>query len=267
MSLNQSDQLKQTKMSNIDISDIEKILDTYLRTVHPLHANGFIIRLGDIQKNNYERRRIYIVNFPHLDETLSNIDNIISIWSDYALSDIIENYDLNQLFTIISIDPITVSKKFTNIIIQYSGSTLNPEYLIRSLCLDIIDKMNQRLIELYMDETHPNVDIVDPEQSDLYNELFDNVDMDDIYEKYQIADIYIPVKLSSDENQFEPTTFYINGTLNTNSQLIDIVDDIRSCLQTDDIDEKMEYSADEIIYKFGKNIKPKVFAIITDPNI
>ena len=91
--------------------------------------------------------------------------------------------------------------------------------------------------------------------------------MDDIYDKYQIADIYIPIKLSSDDNQFEPTTFYINGTLNTKSQLIDIMDDIRSCLQTDDIDEKMEYSADEIIYKFGKNITPKIFAIITDPNI
>lgn len=267
MSLNHFNHSNHIKMSNIDISDIEKVLESYLKTVHPLDANGFIIRIADVQKNNYERRRIYIVNFPYIKNTFLNIDDIISTWSDYALSNIIENYDLNQLFTIISIDPIRINKDFDEVIIQYSGSSLNPENLIRSLCLDIINKMNQRLIELYMDETYPNIDIADSKQYDEYNRLFDNIDIDDIYHKYKMADIYIPIKLTSDDNQFEPTTFYINGTLDTKNQLIDIIDDIRSCLQTDDIDEKLEYSADEIIYKFGTNIKTKEFAIITDPNI
>ena len=38
------------KQKKIDIYQLETIIREYLLSIHPKHSNGFIIRLGDIEK-------------------------------------------------------------------------------------------------------------------------------------------------------------------------------------------------------------------------
>ena len=49
--------------------------------------------------------------------------------------------------------------------------------------------------------------------------------------------------------------------------MIDIIDEIRECLDTDDTTEIFKYDKEEIVYKFGTNKEIKSFNFITDPDI
>jgi hypothetical protein len=166
--------------------------------------------------------------------------------------------------TIKAIDPISISKEFTNIQIKYAGTVTNPEKFIKNLTVDLIEQMNKRLMEKYMDDNHPEVDILDSDQLEQFNQNFDDIDMDIIYEKYKFVDVYIPIKLSVDTEVIE---FFLHGVINTKSIYIDVVDEIRSCINSNDSSEVLSYDKDEIIYKFGNNKEVIEFAIITDPKI
>jgi hypothetical protein len=259
------------KLNDIDINDIEQVLKSYLLIKHPSHSNGFIIRLSDKITESFERRRTYIIKFPYIiDYNSSLINDIINQWSDYALENVIENYDLNQQMTIVSIDPINIDKIFDNIQIHYSGSTINPENLVRSLSFDIIEQMNRRIIETYMDKEHPEIDIADSDQIEKFNEIFDDIDMDEIYARYKYADVYIGISLGAtksiddiDSNPF----IYVNATILTNSKIIDIIDEIRMCLDFNDTSEIFNYIKDDIVFKFSTKNEIKSFSIITDPDI
>ena len=242
-------------MNNITIYEIEKNVRLYLETIHPKTSNGFIIRLSNKINSVYERRKSYIVQFPLINQQI--IEDIINKWSEYALNNIIDDYDLNQLFTILSIDPIKISTNQTEINIKYGGEIVNPENIIRSLTLDIIEQMNKHMIELYMDNHYPDVDN--------YNEIFDKIEIEDIYFEYPDVDIYVPLKLSSNDD--DDITFYLNGTIKTTNHLIDIIDDIRMSLNSDDTNEIISYDKEDIVYKFGKNKVMQNFSIITDPQI
>lgn len=85
---------------------------------------------------------------------------------------------------ILSIDPLRI-KDCNEIRIQYSGTHINPEGIIRNLTFDIIDQMNKHLIELYMDENYPEIDINDSEDKEEFNKIFDELDIDEIYEIYK----------------------------------------------------------------------------------
>lgn len=252
------------KLSNINIYDIDDIMRTYLTDKHPKDSNGFIIRIADKITDIYTRRRTYIINFPIIND--DNRDNIVNKWSEYALDNIIDNYDLNHEFTITSIDPIKVSKEFNDVRIQYGGHTVNPEDFIRSIAHDIIEQMNKHLIELYMDETYPEIDIYDSEQKEQFNEIFDMIDMKDLYEKYKFANVYVPISMTNDKTS-EDIIFYLNGTIKTSTQIIDIIDEIRLSLDFDDINEVLKYEKEDIIYKYGSNNELKNFTIISDPDI
>jgi len=266
---------KSLGMHKINIYDMEKTINSYLMDKHPSKSNGFIIRLEDIIENSYNRRRCYIVQFPNL---LLNKENIIyqimEKWTQYAIEHIISNYDLTHEFTIVSIDPIIIDKDIEDVSIKYSGTTINPEDIVKSVSFDIISQMNKRIIEQYMDTNYPDIDIADSDQIDKFNEIFDQIDMDIIYEKYPYADVYIPINFTvsnananADTNTDTNEIIYINGTIHTSAQIIDIVDEIRSCLDTDDTNEIFKYDKDEIVYKFGPNKEIKSFNFITDPDI
>ena len=250
-------------MNNLLLNEIETKIKIYLETIHPKESNGFIIRLADYINTIYERRRSYIIKFPFINQ--SNINNIVDKWSMYAIDNIIEDYDINKEFSIVSIDPLKFSTNQINITICYGGYTINPEILIKKLCIDIIEQMNKHLIELYMDTNYPDIDIEDPNDREKFNEIFDNLDMDILFNKYQIADVYIPLQLKS--STINDTIFYINGTISTKYHIIDIVEDIRNCLDTDDVQEIITYDKDDIIYKFNCNKILQNFSIITDPQI
>lgn len=251
-------------MNNILINDVEKYIRLYLETKHQIDSSGFIIRLSDNINSIYERHRTYIMQFPLINPDL--ISQIISCWSEYALENIIENYNLHQRMTILAIEPLKIASTQNEIIIKYINEKINPEIIIRQLSLDIIEQMNKHMIELYMDQNYPNIDINDSEQENEYNEIFDSIDIEQIYSTYPQAEIYIPLKLKSkmDSNDI---IFYINGTINTTSHIINIVDDIRICLESDNQDEIISYAKDEIVYKYGKNKELQQFSIITDPQI
>ena len=242
-------------MNNITIYDIEKKIRLYLETIHPKTSNGFIIRLSDKINIVYERRKSYIATFPLINQQI--IEDILNKWSEYALNDILDNYDLTQLFTILSIDPIKISSDQTEINIKYAGEIINPENIIRCLTLDIIEQMNKHMIELYMDNNYP--------ETENYNEIFDKIELDDIYSEYPDVDIYVPLKLSS--NDESDIIFYLNATIKTNNHLIDIIDDIRISLNSDDVNEIISYEKEDIVYKFGKNKVLQSFTIITDPQL
>ena len=248
-------------MNNITINEVEIVLRDYLEKVHPKKSNGFIIRLSHSIKNNYNVRKSYIVNFP-IDDKF-NIDNIINEWTDYAINYIIENYDLMSKYTIMSIDPITVDRTINKVIIQYSGETTSPEELVKSVSLAIIEQMNVHLIETYMDEHYPDVDVSDGE----YENLLDELDMDNIYEKYKYADVYVPIKTVIDDDVKNNMIFYLNGTIKTDTIITEIVDDIRMSLDFNDVNEKLEFKKEDIVYKFNTINEPSNFTIITDANI
>ena len=248
-------------MNNITINEVEIVLRDYLEKVHPKKSNGFIIRLSHSIKNNYNVRKSYIVNFP-IDDKF-NIDNIINEWSEYAINNIIENYDLTSKYTIISINPISVDRSINKVIIQYSGETISPEELVKSVSLAIIEQMNIHLIEMYMDDVYPNTDISDGEYEDLLNEL----DMESVYEKYKYADVYVPIKTVIDDDVKNNMIFYLNGTIKTDSVITEIVDDIRMCLDFNDVNEKLEFKKEDIVYKFNTINEPSNFTIITDADI
>jgi hypothetical protein len=126
--------------------------------------------------------------------------------------------------------------------------------------------MNKRIIELYMDTNYPEIDIADTDQREQFNDIFDQIDMETIYEKYPFADVYIPINLTK-SNDDTNVMIYINGTISTSVRIIDIIDDIRECLDTDDTNEIFNYSKDDIVYKFGTNKEIKSFNFITDPDI
>lgn len=248
-------------MNNITINEVEVVLRDYLEKVHPKKSNGFIIRLSHSIKNNYNVRKSYIVNFP-IDDKF-NIDNIINEWSEYAINNIIENYDLTSKYTIISINPISVDRTINKIVIQYSGETISPEELVKSVSLAIIEQMNVHLIETYMDEHYPNIDVSDGE----YASLLDELDMDNIYEKYKYADVYVPIKTVIEDDVENNIMFYLNGTINTDTVITEIVDDIKMSLDFNDVNEKLEFKKEDIVYKFNTTNELSNFTIITDANI
>ena len=254
-------------MYKINIYDMENIIKNYLTAKHPSGSNGFLIRLEDKLENSYSRRRSYIILFPLLKLNKNEIINqIIDKWTQYAIEHIINNYDLNHEFTIVSIDPICIEKKINDITIQYSGITINPEDIVKSISTDVIEQMNKRIIELYMDTKYPTIDIADSEQKEQFDNIFNHTEMNTIYETYPFADVYIPINLTKSNNDMN-IMICINGTINTSAQVIDIIDDIRNCLDTDDTTEIFKYNSDEIVFKFGHNKEIKTFNFITDPDI
>jgi hypothetical protein len=254
-------------MHKINVYDLENIINSYLTDTHPSNSNGFIIRLEDLVENSYNRRRCYIVLFPLLNSLKNEIiTQIMDKWTQYVIEHVISNYDLNHEFTVTSIDPICVEKKIDEVIIQYSGTNINPEDIVKSISLDVIEQMNKRIIELYMDTNYPEIDIADSENREQFNEVFDQIDMDIIYDKYPYADVYIPINLTKSNDETN-VMIYINGTIKTSSKLIDIIYEIRECLDTDDTNEIFKYDKDEIVYEFGQNKEIKSFNFITDPDI
>jgi hypothetical protein len=163
-------------------------------------------------------------------------------------------------FTIVSIDPINVPN-INHIKIQYSGTSINPEYFIREVANDIIEQMNKHLIEKYMDDNYPEIDIDDIDQQDKYNEILDQTDMEDIYKIFKYAEIYVPIQLNESDIEF-----YLNGCIQTDSKVIDIINDIRKCLSYDNSNEIFKYDKTEIIYKFLSSEEGKLmeFDIITE---
>lgn len=252
---------KKQILNDITINEIEVILRDYLNTVHPKKSNGFIIRLSESIKNNYNKRKSYIVNFPIEDKF--DVDNIVNEWTEYAINNIIENYDLTSKYTIVSIDPITVDKTINKVIIQYSGEMISPEELVKSVSFAIIEQMNVRLIETYMDENYPDIDIAD----EAYTKLLDDIDIESIYDKYKNIDIYVPIKTVINDDIKNNMIFYLNGTIKPDSVIIDIVNDIRMCLDFNDINEKLEFTKEDIVYKFNTTNALSKFTIITDADI
>ena len=282
----QTDQTEQTeqtvqtidkhKYKQIDIYQLETTIKNYLLKIHPHHSNGFVIRILDIDSENpnYERRRSYIVTFPYISNESElnkedDVNKILNTWSEYAMFNVVENYNFLNEISLLSIDPINISKNITDINIQFSGSVSNPELLIRSLTFDIIEQMNKHLIEYYMDIEHPEVDINDSEQLEEFNKIFDDIDIEAIYERFKFADVYIPieVKMANSEKRTNNLVFYVNGTIRTDMKHIDIIDEIRSCIDFNDKNEILKYDKEEIVYKFGNNKKVMQFEIITDPDI
>ena len=258
----------------IDIYQLNTIIQNYLLTKHPKHSNGFVIRIldNDNENCNYERRRSYIVTFPQIGNTITEIEHntneIVGKWSEYAIINVIENYNYLTELSLLSIDPINVSKNIDKINIQFSGSVSNPEILIRNLTLDVINQMNKHLIEYYMDKYHPNIDITNSEELEEFNEKFDEIDMESIYELYPYAEVYVPIEvIINGSNKKNNQVFYINGIISTTMKYIDIIDDIRSCLDFNYKNEILKYCEDEIIYKFCKNKNITPFEIITEPDI
>ena len=254
-------------MNKININEMGAIITTYLTLKHPSKSNGFIIRLGDIIDNAYNRRRCYTIQFPFIQEDKEN--NILKITDQlvmYILDNYIDNYDLTYQFTILSIDPIIINKNITEIFIQYSGEMVNPEDIIRSISSDIITQMNKHIIELYMDNMYPDIDISDSKQLTQFNEIFNQIEMDTIFNKYPNVEVNVPINLtkSNDETKL---LIYINGTIKTTSQIIDIIDDIRNCLDTDDTTEIFKYIKEDIVYNFSTTKEYQTFNIITYPNL
>ena len=234
---------KHVNLHKIDIYEMEQTITSYLVNNHPVTSNGFFIRLEDLIQNSYSRRRCYIIEFPLFnDNKLEIISQIMDKWTQYAIEHIIENYDLSKEFTIVSIDPVKINKNITDISIQFAGMTVNPEDIVKSISIDIINQMNKRIIELYMDTNYPEIDIADSDQREQFNDIFDQIDMETIYEKYPFADVYIPINLTK-SNDDTNVMIYINGTISTSVRIIDIIDDIRECLDTDDTNEIFNYSS------------------------
>lgn len=272
--INNTQLISGIKYNHIDIYQLNDVIKNYLLTKHPLHSNGFIIRIldNDNENINYERRRAYIITFPHISNEIEKKENdsneIISMWSEYAIMNIIENYNYLTELSLLSIDPINVSKNIDKINIQFSGSISNPEVLVRNLTLDIINQMNKHLMEYYIDKHYPDIDITDSEQLETFNEKFDDIDIESIYELYPYAEVYIPIEVIINGSKTENNqVFYVNGTISTSMKYIDIIDDIRLCLDFNDKNEILKYDKDEIVYKFSKNKKIVQFEIITDPDI
>jgi len=240
-------------MNNIPIFEVGNVVQNYLVNKHPSESNGFIIRISDNISKSHVRRRSYFVNFPFklLDnEMINEIENIIS------------NLNYENKMTIVSIDPINVNKKFEEIIIRFGGSTINPEELVKNLSIDIIEQMNNHLIEKYFDDNYEEIDITDSENRERIDEILDNVNIHDIY-KY--AEIYVPIKVSFPENNIDETVLlFLNGTIKTKSQIVDIIDEIRLVIDSDDINESFTYDKNEIVYKFAVNETEKEFTLITD---
>ena len=246
------------KLSDLTIYDIENVLRQYLVEVQPKDSNGFLIRLSNIMNNNFERRRSYIISYP-ID---SKIDDIINNWSTFAIEYIIDNYDLTDIMNIVSIDPLKI-KDIEDIKIQHSGTYINPEGIIRNLTMDIISQMNKHLIELYMDNYYPEIDIDNSEDREIFNKIFDELDINEIYDIYKNTVIYVPIKLTTNN---EDKIFYLHGNILTNSKYNDIIDNIRECLDTNEINEILTYDKDEIIYNFNSNndLEPFNIFINTD---
>jgi len=259
------------KTLKMNIHQLDIVINEYLSKTHPKHSNGFIIRIIDEQNINFERRRSYIVSFPKI-LSINDINKISSVWSEYAMINIY-NFDYLNELSLLSIDPINIQKDINTINIQLSGTTINSEVLVRNLTYDIIDQMNKHLIEFYIDQEYPEIDITDSEQLEEFNKKFDDIDIELIYDKYQFVDIYIPIEITTVQqnnqhnNQQNNIVFYLNGTIETKFKHIDIIDDIRKCLDFNDQNELLKYDKEEIIYKFGNNKKNMSFEIITDPDI
>ena len=134
------------KLNDINIFEIENVIRIYLTDIHPITSNGIFIRIGNKMNDQYEKRDMFIISFPLL-ENNNDINNIVYKWSEFVVN--YYNVDFTMTFTIVSIDPINVPN-INHIKIQYSGTSINPEYFIREVANDIIEQMNKHLIEKYM---------------------------------------------------------------------------------------------------------------------
>lgn len=259
----------QLKFNQIEVYEIENILRHFFANLRPPESNGFLIRFGD-KINNFNRRRSYIVNYPINDisdnltdhpliNMLIDVNDITDKFISYVVENVL-NFDLNAKITIVSINAIKVNKKFNQTQIIFSGSDLNLEDLILEISTDIIQNMSLRLTEYYMDVNYPDIDITDPEDKEKFDLIFDNLDIDDIFESYPIVDVYVPLTLKVND---EHINIYLNGTISTNSKIVDIIDSIRLSLDTNDINEQITYSSDEIIYKFETTNLLNDFVLIT----
>jgi hypothetical protein len=245
-------------MNNIQIYEVEPILKLYLDEHHPVNSNGFIIRISNNLINNYEERKSYIVTFPI--NYLNDYDSIINPFLKYIL----DKYELDEIVSIVSIDPLKFTEEFNNINIKFSGKNITPESIIRALTIDIIEYLNIHLMETYIDEYHPDIDICEPDHIEKFNEIFDDIDVATIHEKFPKVEIYVPIHLKTEEID---ETIYLNGTIKTNSQYIDIINDIRENLDTDDLTEILTYDKEEIIYKFKTNKELEPFMITINADV
>lgn len=177
------------KLNDINLFEIENVIKTYLTDIHPITSNGIFIRIGNKVNDQYEKRDMFIISFPLLERN-NDIYNIVYKWSEFIVNHY--NIDLTKTFTIVSIDPISVTN-INHINVQYSGTSINPEYFIREVANDIIEQMNKHLIEKYMDDNYPDIDIDDINQQDKYNEILDQTEMEEIYKIFKYAEIYVPI--------------------------------------------------------------------------
>ena len=112
-----------------------------------------------------------------------------------------------------------------------------------------------------MDDNSPDIDIDDIDQQDKYNEILNQIVMEDIYKTFKYAEIYVPIQLNDSDIEF-----YLNGCIQTDSKVIDIINDIRKCLSFDNSNEIFKYDKTEIVYKFLSLEEGKLmeFDIITE---
>jgi len=221
------------------IFDIQIDIIKYFTNVHNKNNNCVLLSLIEKISHSHDKITNYYINYP----LEINVEDIYNRWLEYA----IENLNINKL-SLLSISSINVEYCFSKIDIICGDININPEEFIRKLCFDIIENLNIHLIEMYRDNYYD--DYNDHE----YNEVFNNTDMQDIYDIYPTVNILVPITLEKDNNK---TEFFISGTIKTNFNVINIIDDIRECLESDDLTEIFNYEGCNIEYEYGnfKEIK------------
>lgn len=244
----------------MELHDIELYtIPTIIKSFLSKDNNSVRVVIIDNISKIFSRTRVYDITYP----IPVNADDVENAFSNYMMSNIVEdNNILKKVSVVLSICKNT-KDDVTKISIIYYGQTTNPDNLIKKVCVDIIEQLNKHLIEYYMDEKYPDLSLEDPEQKEKYNEIINNIEFSEIYNTYKHVDVYVPINIVSNTIH-NKTTFYLNGTITTSSQIINILDNIRECLDSDDMSEVFEYNKDDIVFKYGNMKELKQFTIITN---
>ena len=242
------------KLDNITIVKLINVFKQYLIEKKNNNFNLIILRITMTLTKTNEQTNNYEVCLPEK----YDINDVITCFSNYIIDNLTNNYDVNKLITLTSIDIFRTNKSYDDIKIACIKNTITQENFIRKLCVDIIDQMNKHLFEQYMEENYNYIDIYDENDKEMYIDIINNISMKDVYDKYKFVTIYVPIDVMNKDIRF-----FINGHISITSTAITIMKDIRECLENN-IEDEFNYDKSEIIYKFtNSNIKIK-FDIISD---
>lgn len=238
------------KYDNISVNDVRDIIQKLSKDIN---YNCISLWIHDLTSKNYEIIKKYIICY----NTAIEKYDLLKI--DEYITNILNIFDFNQKFDSITIEPLHIDKKFDTLSIKYVGNNINNYIFFKHLAEDIKMELEKHMIEIYFEQHHPEIDIYDEQDKDIYANIIDNLNINTLYETYNKVSISVPLMIPKHD-----MVIYLESVMLTSIDIIKIYNEIILCFNDLDMKEIYEYNKNEFIYKYDNKLNIKQFNLVTN---